>query len=141
MRNTRDAEAFPDHDHKDTGETTSQVVLVIPVVLSILMIAIQAGLYFHTSNVAGAAASYGAAAAAARSTSSVLVRERGHQAALDFLVDAGAGIASPPRVSMSTDSVTISVAVEVPRIVPFFPQIVRREATEPRERFRTESMR
>ena len=35
---------------------SAQVVLVIPVIILLLMLAIQAGLYFHTSSIAGAAA-------------------------------------------------------------------------------------
>jgi hypothetical protein len=35
---------------------SAQVVLVIPVVILLLMLAIQAGLYFHASSIAGAAA-------------------------------------------------------------------------------------
>ncbi len=126
---------------RDSGETSSQVVLVIPIVIAILMIAIQAGVYFHTSNVAGAAASHGAAAAAARSTTSQEVRERGSAATLEILREAGTRIAAPPRVAMSAVSVTITVEAHVPRIVPLFPGVVTRTATEPRERFLTESMR
>lgn len=125
----------------DSGETTTQIVLVLPIVIVIMMIAIQAGVYFHTSNVAGAAASHGAAAAAARSTSAASVRDRGGQAALEILAEAGARVVASPSVSMSSDSVTIAVEVHVPQIVPYFPRVVRRVATEPRERFLTESMR
>jgi hypothetical protein len=126
---------------QDSGETSSQIVLVIPVVIAILMIAIQAGVYFHTSNVAGAAASHGAAAAAARSSTSQVVRERGSTAALQILRDAGTRVAAPPRVSMSAESVTVTVEAHVPKIIPLFPSVVRRTATEPRERFLIESMR
>ena len=49
----------------DRGETTTQVLLAVPVVFSLLLLAVQSAVYFHTANVASVAAAQGAAAAAA----------------------------------------------------------------------------
>lgn len=126
---------------RDHGETTTQVMLVVPVVISILLIAIQAAIYFHTSNVAGAAASQGASAAAAHSETTGSAVTWGRQAAHAVMAEAGVEIWSPADVVLFPESVMITVEVRIPRIVPFFPGSVRRVATEPRERFLTESMR
>lgn len=130
---------IPNH-FDERGETTTQIVLIVPVVIMILLIAVQAAVYFHTSNIAGAAASQGASVAASHGDSIGTVTRWGHEAAQSILVEAGVRDASPV-VTVSTDTVTVTVEARVPRIVPYFPGVVRRVATEPRERFLTESMR
>lgn len=126
---------------RDRGETTTQIVLVVPIVVSILMIAVQSAIYFHTSAVAGAAASHGASAAAVRGDTIDAVTHLGREAAQLVLAEAGVRDSLLPDVIVSTETVSVGVEVEVPRIVPYFPRTVRRVATEPRERFLTESMR
>lgn len=125
----------------DRGETTTQLVLVVPVVISILLIAVQAAVYFHTSNIAGAAASHGASAAAAHGDTAGSAAQWGRDAASALAMQAGASLASPPDVRLSSEVVTITVELYVPRIIPLFQDTVRRVATEPRERFLTEQMR
>lgn len=126
---------------RDRGETTTQIVLVVPIVVSILMIAVQSAIYFHTSAVAGAAASHGASAAAVRGDTIDAVTHLGREAAQLVLAEAGVRHSLLTDVIVSTETVSVGVEVEVPRIVPYFPRTVRRVATEPRERFLTESMR
>ena len=126
---------------RDRGETTTQIVLVVPIVVSILMIAVQSAIYFHTSAVAGAAASHGASAAAVRGDTIDAVTHLGREAAQLVLAEAGVRDSLLPDVIVSTETVSVGVEVEVPHIVPYFPRTVRRVATEPRERFLTESMR
>lgn len=125
----------------ERGETTTQIVLLVPIVVSILMIAVQSAIYFHTSAIAGAAASHGASAAAVRGETVDAVTQLGREAAQHILEDAGVGRAYIPDVIVSSETVSVGVEVDVPRIVPYFPHTVRRVATEPRERFLTESMR
>lgn len=126
---------------QDRGETTTQIVLLVPIVVSILMVAVQSAIYFHTSAVAGAAASHGASAAAARGHSIDAVAHVGREAVQLVLTDAGVERSHATDVIVSSETVSVGVEVEVPRIVPYFPHTVRRVATEPRERFMTESMR
>lgn len=117
------------------------MVLVIPVIILLLMLAIQAGLYFHTSSIAGAAAAEGAAAASvARVPSEVAVR-RGQQAAENLVIEAGGHTTSVALVAVNVETVAVTVEARVPRIVPFFPSSVRRTVIEPRERFTTELSR
>jgi hypothetical protein len=130
-----------DRPCRDRGETTTQIVLLVPIVVSILMIAVQSAIYFHTSAVAGAAASHGASAAAARGETVDAVAHLGRDAAQRILIDAGVSRSRAPEVTVTSETVSIGVEVDVPRIVPYFPRTVRRVATEPRERFLTESMR
>ena len=126
---------------RDRGETTTQIVLLVPIVVSILMIAVQSAIYFHTSAVAGAAASHGASAAAVRGDTIDAVTHLGREAAQLVLAEAGVRDSLLPDVIVSPETVPVGVEVEVPRIVPYFPRTVRRVATEPRELFLTESMR
>lgn len=128
-------------ERRERGETTTQIVLLVPIVVTILMIAVQSAIYFHTSAVAGAAASHGASAAAVQGEPIDAVAQLGREAAQDILMDAGVSRSRVPDVIVSAETVSVGVEVEVPRIVPYFPHTVRRVATEPRERFITESMR
>jgi hypothetical protein len=139
---SRFVEGFDGRDRRsrDRGETTTQIVLLVPIVVSILMIAVQSAVYFHTSAVAGAAASHGASAAAARGES-FDVAQLGREAARHILIDAGVSRSRTPVVTVTPETVSVGVEVDVARIVPYFPRTVRRVATEPRERFLTESMR
>ncbi|MEN9802214.1 MAG: hypothetical protein RLZ37_1339 [Actinomycetota bacterium] len=130
-----------DRQCRDRGETTTQIVLLVPIVVSILMIAVQSAIYFHTSAVAAAAASHGASAAAARGETLDAVAHLGRDAVQHILIDAGVSRSRVPDVTVTSETVSVGVEVDVPRIVPYFPHTVRRVATEPRERFLTESMR
>jgi hypothetical protein len=130
-----------DRPSRDRGETTTQIVLLVPIVVSILLIAVQSAIYFHTSAVAAAAASHGASAAAARGETIDAVAHLGRDAAQHILIDAGVSRSRTPVVTVTPETVSVGVEVDVPRIVPYFPHTVSRVATEPRERFLTESMR
>jgi len=120
---------------RDSGETSAQVVLVVPVIILILMLAIQAGLYFHTSNVAGAAAAQGATAASSVNMTSSVAVQLGQSSASNFVMAAGAQLLATPLVVVSAGMVSVTVQVKVPRIIPFFSSSVGRSVIEPLERF------
>jgi Flp pilus assembly protein TadG len=120
---------------RDSGETSAQVVLVVPVIILILMLAIQAGLYFHTSNVAGAAAAQGATAASSVNMTSSVAVQQGQSSARNFVTTAGAQLFATPLVVVSAGIVSVTVQVKVPRIIPFFSSSVGRSVIEPLERF------
>jgi len=120
---------------RDSGETSAQVVLVVPVIILILMLAIQVGLYFHTSNVAGAAAAQGATAASSVNMTSSIAVQQGQSSARNFVTAAGAQLFATPLVVVSAGIVTVTVQVKVPRIIPFFSSSVGRSVIEPLERF------
>lgn len=117
----------------DAGEATMQTVLMVPLVILVLMMSVQAALWFHTANVAGAAAGEGAAAAAAAHLSDGEASLRGVRAAQDLSGDAHVSLATAPLVAVDARQVVITVRAVVPRVVPFFPSIVTRSALEPRE--------
>lgn len=120
---------------RDSGETSAQVVLVVPVIILILMLAIQAGLYFHTSNVAGAAAAQGATAASSVNITSSVAVQLAQTSASNFVTAAGAQLFATPLVIISAGMVSVTVQVKVPRIIPFFASSVGRSVIEPLERF------
>ena len=121
----------------DRGEASAQTVLVVPVVLLVLWLAIQATIFLHGANVASAAASEGAAVAA-RYGSSTGAGERAIQRTLTTLDSTSKG---SWVVEKSGNTVVATVSLRLPRIVPFFPQTVSRSAHEQVERFLTEDMR
>ena len=120
---------------RDKGETSAQVVLVVPVIILVLMLAIQAGLYFHTSNVAGAAAAQGATAASSVNITSSVAVQLGQTSARNFVTAAGAQLLATPLVVVGAGIVSVTVQVKVPRIIPFFSSSVGRSVIEPLERF------
>lgn len=121
----------------DRGEATAQTVIVVPVVLLILWLAIQATVFLHAANVASAAANEGAAVAA-RYGSSTGAGERAVQRTLTAL---GSTTKGTWVVKKSGKTVVATVNLRLPRIVPFFPLTVSRSAHESVEMFMTESMR
>ena len=121
----------------DRGEASAQTVLVVPVVLLVLWLAIQATIFLHGANVASAAANEGAAVAA-RYGSSTGAGERAIQRTLTALDSTSKG---SWVVEKSGNTVVATVSLRLPCIVPFFPQTVSRSAHEPVERFLTEDMR
>jgi len=99
------------------------------------MLAIQAGLYFHTSNVAGAAAAQGATAASSVNMTASVAVQQGELSARNFVTAAGARLFATPVVVVSAGMVSVTVQVKVPRIIPFFSSSVGRSVIEPLERF------
>lgn len=122
---------------RDRGEAAAQLVIITPILVVLIFLGVQAAIYFHAANVAAAAASHGAAAASPRAAGA----GDGAAAAQELVADLGARQAGPTSVSESDGYVTVTVTIEVPQIVPFFPDSVSRTALEPRERFVPESDR
>lgn len=117
----------------DSGEVTTQTVLMVPVVILILMFSVQAALWFHTANAAQAVAGEGASSASAAGISDAEASIRGIRAADDLSVEARITLAGRPLVAVDPRAVVITVRANVPRLVPFFPNVVTRTAVEPRE--------
>jgi len=128
-------------DQIDSGEVTSQTVIVVPLVILVLFMAVQSALYFHVSHVAGAAAAEGASAASAKSLSASQAILRGRTRADALVHETGTELAEATTVGVSGDEVRVTVSTKVPRIVPFFPIVVSRTVIEPRERFVMEFQR
>jgi hypothetical protein len=119
-----------ERSRSDSGEATTQLVLLTPLILLLVMLVVQVALASYVAHVAEAAAARGADAAAVAGGTSI----DGTQAVDEFL----AGVATPieaPVVTRDAVSARAEVTLRVPHIVPFFPTSIARVATTPVERF------
>jgi hypothetical protein len=121
----------------DRGETTTQVLLAVPVVFSLLLLAVQSAVYFHTANVASVAAAQGAATAAAADGGMIPALE----AAARMIAELSAESSQVPSVSFTDSDVAVAVHLRVPQVAPFFAFTVTRVSREPFERYVAESDR
>ena len=115
---------------RDRGETTTQVLVVTPVVVMLLLTAIQISIHAHVAHVATAVAAHGAATAATPEST----RASADRAVRQLTADLGSRLASSPVIGSSGGSVSVRVEVVVPRVIPLFPPTVTREVVEPKER-------
>jgi Flp pilus assembly protein TadG len=115
----------------DRGEISIETVILVPVVIFIVLIVMQAAVVMHGANAANHTAAQGAMTAARHGATEdhavVAVA-----AAADSL---GARLAAPPSIVTSTDRVTVRVSVRLPQAVPIFAAEISREVSVPRERF------
>lgn len=119
----------------DRGEAVLEHVVLVPLVLFLVLLGIQAAVYFHAANLAEHASSR-AASIASRSGAS---EASGVAEATATVQDSG-GTLVVASVSGGTE-VEALVTVRVNRVLPFFPTTVTRRASEPRERFIPEDER
>lgn len=117
-----------------SGIATTEAVLVTPVLLFLVMLVIQFGLWFHAQHVAQAAAEEGARAARAAYGSAATGRDRSEA----FLEQAGSTIITDRTVTATrtADTVTVEVHGRSANVVPGFTLPVNATATSPVERFR-----
>jgi Flp pilus assembly protein TadG len=117
----------------ERGSATTEVVLLTPVLLFLIMVIIQFGLWFHAQHVAQAAADQGVRAA--RSNGST--PEEGRQRAEDFLDAAAPTLIGHPIVVAEREGDLASVTVDgtATALVPGLSLTVHAEATSPVERF------
>jgi hypothetical protein len=122
---------------RDRGETTAQIVILVPVLMLLVLLVVQAALWFHTANIAQAGAARGAAAGAPATASAGAAAN----AAAVTVGENGGRLVGPPVVAVGDRTVQVSVTLTVPQVVPFFPRVVTRTQLEPRERFIPEDQR
>src|SRR5262245_7732870 len=116
---------------EDRGEATVQLVILTPLLCLLVFLGVQGAIFFHAANVAGAAAAEAAAAGSTRSAdASEAITE-----AVRTVDELDGHLAQAPNAVDANGYVVVTVAVQVPRIVPFFPSSVSRTAREPKERF------
>lgn len=121
----------------ELGETTTQVVLAIPIVLSLVLMAVQGAVYMHTAHVASASAARGATAGAAMNGGVIAALD----AAVRSTAELSAELVSEPQATITDDLVEVTVILRVPKVAPFFSFNVSRTVVEPRERFVPENER
>ena len=115
----------------DPGETVVQIVIAVPIVLSMLLIAIQAMLFMHSAHIATLAASKGASVAANTQGDVVLALN----VATQTVAELGVQLIGTPTANIADGFATVQIRVAVPNVAPFFPTSVLRQGEEPLEIF------
>jgi len=115
----------------EPGETVVQVVIAVPIVLSMLRIAIQAMLFMHSAQIASLAASKGASVAANSQGDVAMALNSATITAAEL----GAQLVGVPTAIIDDGFASVQVRVEVPNVAPFFPSSVLRQGLEPLESF------
>lgn len=123
----------------DRGETSIQVVVLVPVLFSILFLGVHVAALAHGAQVANAAAMRGAHVAAA-SVSEVPTSSVFREVEL-VVSELGSRLGSVPVVRSTPDKVRVTVVLRVQSVVPFMPNSVTRSAWASRERFIMEQHR
>ena len=121
----------------EVGETTTQVVLAVPIVLSFILMAVQGAVYMHTAHVASASAARGASAGAALNGGIIAALD----AAVRSAAELSAQLVEEPLAKVDANKVAVTVNLRVPQVSPFFRFNVSRTVVEPRERFIPEDER
>jgi len=109
--------------------------VLLPVVLLIVLLGVQAAVYFHAANVAEHASSRGVSVASRHGVGNAA----GAAEAAATVRESGSRLVSVSVTGSTT--VRASVTVAVSRVVPFFPASVTRSASEPEERYLREDER
>ncbi len=131
------AATFPS---RDRGETSVQMVLLVPVVLSILFLTVNAAALAHAGQIASLAANRGAQLIASSNGDSAAVSIVRVEIARTIR-DLGSVLESEPQFSTYDGNVEVTVRVKVPGVVPFLPGFVTRRANAPIEQFINEQDR
>ncbi len=113
-------------------------MLLTPVLLLLVLVAVQAALVFHARSVVTAAAQD-----AARATQRELGTEADGRAAAAALLDSSQQLLVAPTITIdrTTDTVTARVESEVTSVIPFWTPSVEGAASGPVEQFRNEAER
>ena len=119
----------------DSGSVSTEVVLVVPALLLLVLLSVQFGLWYHASAVAKAAAEEGARAARAEGATA----PDGEARARSFLAQAGPTIIEGAQVTATRTAATAGVEVRgvAVNVVPGFRLPVNAVAASPVERYRS----
>ena len=122
---------------EERGDATVEAVLAVPVLLLLIMLVIQFGLYYHASHTAEAAAQEGVRVARAERASAT----DGQRRAEDFMADAAPTLVDDVTVVATRDADVARVDVRgtVHSIVPGLNLTIHAEAQSPVERFRPDT--
>ena len=124
------------HRHTERGYVTTEVVLLTPVLLFLVMLVVQFGLWLHAQHVAQAAADEGLRDAR---TVSVPLADAEARAST-FLDQTASSVIQDRSLSIERDGDTARVIVigHAPAVVPGFELGIRAVAAAPVERFRSD---
>lgn len=118
----------------EKGETVTQTVLAVPVLLAILMLALQVTVNYHAGNVANTSAVQAARAVAAVGATS----ERAGQVAQSVVQQLDAQLVGTVVVEQRDGQVIVKVNIRTPQIFPGLGGAITREVEIPKERFISE---
>lgn len=121
--------------HDDRGEVSAETVILMPVLILLILLGVQAATWYHAANVAQSAAAQGAAAGAVRDAGNGAASARAQQ-----VIDES-GAQGSAAASGGFAEISVQVTIDVPHLVPFFPGTVTVSASEARERFIPENQR
>jgi Flp pilus assembly protein TadG len=113
------------------GVSSTQVAILMPVLILWVMLAVQYALWFHAKQVAGAAAAEAVDAAQTPAGSAA----DGRRAAASFLEQSGNIESAAIAVDRSVDRVDVEISGAAPQLVPGFAWTVTASASSPVERF------
>ena len=119
------------HHAGQVGSSTTELVLLMPVVLLLVMLIVQFGLWLHAQHVASAAAQEGLLAAQVESGTSAA----GHDRAEAFLTQAGGLREVRIDAARDADHARVEVAGATPMVVPGMSLRVTAVVEGPVERF------
>ena len=115
----------------DRGEVSIETVLLVPAVILLVLLVVQAAVVMHGANVAHHVARRGAMTAARHGSSP----ERALTVISATADSVGARLAAPPQIVSTSDRITVRIRVALPQAVPIFAEHVSREVSVPRERY------
>jgi Flp pilus assembly protein TadG len=119
----------------ERGVTSAELVVVTPVLLLLILLIVQVGLYFHASHIALAAAEEGTRAARTR----IGTAAAGQARARRFVAALGDGLLLSPVVTATRSPTTarVEVRASVATVVPGLQLALDRVVESPVERFTT----
>ena len=117
----------------ERGSSSIEMVIALPLVLTVLFLAVQAGTWFHARSIALASAQSGARTSAMLNSS----LEAGLSNARSFAADVGGTTLTGVTVTgdRTATSTTVTVTGHSVRLVPFMDVTVSQSATLPVERY------
>ena len=117
----------------ERGSSSVEMVIALPIVLTVLFLAVQAGTWFHARSIALASAQSGARTSAMLNSS----LEAGLSSARTFAADVGGTTLTGVTVTgdRTATSTTVTVTGHSVRLVPFMDVTVSQSATLPVERY------
>ena len=117
----------------ERGSSSVEMVIALPIVLTVLFLAVQAGTWFHARSIALASAQSGARTSAMLNSS----LEAGLSSARSFATDVGGTTLTGVTVTgdRTATSTTVTVTGHSVRLVPFMDVTVSQSATLPVERY------
>lgn len=121
----------------ESGDAVTELVLVVPVLMALILTVVQFGVWYHAQHVAVAAAQEGARTARLE----LGTAEDGMRVAEGFVSATGSGVVVDPTVTASRDdeAATVQVTGHAVAVVPGLSLRVRGEATSPVEAFKADA--